>query len=56
MKSFVAMAAAALLGLASLVSAEVSGFDISGWQASTDFAKAYANGDRFVIIKVSGSL
>lgn len=50
MKSITATAAVA--GLVSLVSAQVPGFDISGWQESTDFAKAYADGDRFVIIKV----
>lgn len=51
MKSVIA-AAAAVAGLASLASAQVPGFDISGWQESTDFAAAYADGDRFVIIKV----
>ncbi|KAL6849852.1 hypothetical protein ACO1O0_009397 [Amphichorda felina] len=45
--------AAALAGLASVAQAAVSGFDISGWQSSTDFAKAYAAGDRFVYIKAT---
>ena len=50
MKSFAVTAAVA--GLASLAKAQVPGFDISGWQETTDFAKAYAGGDRFVYIKV----
>jgi hypothetical protein len=50
MKSF--LTAAAIAGFAGLTKAAVPGFDISGWQESTDFAKAYADGDRFVIIKV----
>lgn len=50
MKSFTT--AAAIAGLASVAQAAVPGFDISGWQDSTDFAKAYADGDRFVYIKV----
>lgn len=50
MKSFTA--AAAVAGLVSLTKAQVPGFDISGWQESTDFKKAYADGDRFVYIKV----
>lgn len=41
-----------LAGLASLAAARIPGFDISGWQPTTDFAKAYADGDRFVYIKV----
>jgi GH25 family lysozyme M1 (1,4-beta-N-acetylmuramidase) len=45
----------ALAGLASLAKARIPGFDISGWQETTDFAKAYADGDRFVIIKVGTS-
>lgn len=44
---------AAIAGFAALARAQVPGFDISGWQETTDFAKAYADGDRFVIIKVS---
>jgi hypothetical protein len=35
-----------------LAQAQVPGFDISAYQDSTDFAKAYTDGDRFVIIKV----
>lgn len=42
----------ALAGFAVLARAQVPGFDISGWQETTDFEKAYADGDRFVIIKV----
>jgi GH25 family lysozyme M1 (1,4-beta-N-acetylmuramidase) len=52
MKSFFT-AAAGLSALVSLAAAQVPGFDISGWQETTDFAQAYANGDRFVYIKVS---
>ncbi|KAL6850742.1 hypothetical protein ACO1O0_007867 [Amphichorda felina] len=51
MKSFTT--AAAIAGLASVAQAAVPGFDISGWQDSTDFAKAYADGDRFVYIKAT---
>ncbi len=51
MKSFSTLAS--LCGLAALAKAQVPGFDISGYQESTDFEKAYADGDRFVIIKVS---
>ena len=54
MKSFAV--SAAIAGLASLARAQIPGFDISGWQETTDFAKAYADGDRFVIIKVSSAL
>lgn len=42
-------------GLATLVgvaSARVQGFDISHYQSSVDFNAAYADGARFVIIKV----
>lgn len=51
MKSYASslIAGAALLAL---VRAQVPGFDISAYQETTDFAKAYADGDRFVIIKV----
>lgn len=45
--------AAAIAGLAAVAQAAVPGFDISGWQSSTDFAKAYAAGDRFVYIKAT---
>ncbi|OAQ65183.1 glycoside hydrolase, family 25, active site protein [Pochonia chlamydosporia 170] len=54
------------LGLAALVgsvaaspieieerAATVKGFDISGYQSNVDFAKAYAGGARFVIIKAT---
>lgn len=44
---------ASFCSLVALARAQVPGFDISGWQETTDFAKAYADGDRFVIIKVS---
>ncbi|KAI9897046.1 hypothetical protein N3K66_008068 [Trichothecium roseum] len=53
MKSFTVSAAVAVAGLASLVKAQVPGFDISGYQETTDFKKAYADGDRFVIIKAT---
>lgn len=43
---------AALAGFVAIAKAQIPGFDISGWQETTDFAKAYADGDRFVIIKV----
>lgn len=52
MKSSTVSAAVTVAGLASLVKAQVPGFDISGYQETTDFKKAYADGDRFVIIKV----
>ncbi|ROT42554.1 putative N,O-diacetyl muramidase [Sodiomyces alkalinus F11] len=42
-----------LASLASLAAAQIHGFDISGWQPTTDFARAYANGDRFVYIKAT---
>lgn len=51
MKTFTAVAS--LCGFAALAQAQVPGFDISAYQESTDFEKAYADGDRFVIIKVS---
>ncbi len=44
--------ASGIAGLAPLVSAAVSGFDISGYQPTVDFAGAYADGARFVMIKV----
>lgn len=50
MKSSILFSFAAL---ASLAVATVPGFDISGYQTSTDFAKAYASGDRFVYIKAT---
>nr|QNJ46247.1 GH25 muramidase [Sesquicillium rossmaniae] len=43
----------AFVALATVAVAAVPGFDISGWQKSTDFAKSYANGDRFVYIKAT---
>ena len=45
--------AAALLGLAATVQADVDGFDISHYQETVDYAGAYGAGARFVIIKVS---
>ncbi|CAG9987542.1 unnamed protein product [Clonostachys byssicola] len=44
---------ASLATLVTIAAAQVPGFDISGWQESTDFAKAYADGDRFVYIKAT---
>lgn len=44
-----------IAGLASIVNvatATVAGFDISNYQPNVDFKKAYADGARFVIIKV----
>lgn len=38
---------------ATVASASVQGFDISGYQPNVDFAGAYAAGARFVMIKVS---
>lgn len=38
--------------LAGIASASVQGFDISHYQASVNFGAAYADGARFVIIKV----
>jgi hypothetical protein len=51
MKSYASslVAGAAFVALAK---AQVPGFDISAYQETTDFAQAYADGDRFVIIKV----
>ncbi|KAI1262046.1 glycoside hydrolase family 25 protein [Xylariaceae sp. FL1019] len=43
----------ALLGLGSVAQAAVSGFDISHYQSSVDFAAAYNSGARFVIIKAT---
>lgn len=37
---------------ASIASASVQGFDISHYQPNVNFAKAYSDGARFVIIKV----
>lgn len=37
---------------ATVASASVQGFDISGYQPKVDFAGAYAAGARFVMIKV----
>ena len=39
--------------LVALAKAQVPGFDISAYQETTDFAQAYADGDRFVIIKAT---
>ena len=49
---FLTPIAVQLAALASVASATVPGFDISHYQATVDFAKAYADGARFVIIKV----
>ena len=38
-------------GLAGLARATVQGFDISNYQPNVNFATAYTNGARFVIIK-----
>lgn len=51
MKSITSFAAVAT-ALASVASASVQGFDISHYQPTVDFAKAYSDGARFVIIKV----
>lgn len=50
MKSF--GLSAALASLAGIASASVQGFDISHYQSSVNFGAAYADGARFVIIKV----
>lgn len=50
MKSFVLTALAGLIGA---VQATVQGFDISHYQGTVNFARAYSSGARFVIIKVS---
>lgn len=48
---------AAAIGIfASTASASVQGFDISNYQPTVDFAKAYSDGARFVIIKVQSRL
>ncbi|KAI8627551.1 glycoside hydrolase family 25 protein [Xylariaceae sp. FL1651] len=49
MKSYIAP----LLGLANGALAAVSGFDISHYQSSVNFASAYSAGARFVIIKAT---
>lgn len=41
-----------LATVASVAQAAVLGFDISNYQSSVDFGKAYADGARFVYIKV----
>lgn len=51
MKSLASIAIGAA-ALASVASATVKGFDISHYQPTVDFAKAYSDGARFVIIKV----
>lgn len=43
---------AVLASMANLATATVAGFDISHYQPNVDFKKAYADGARFVIIKV----
>lgn len=52
MKSFKSILAGGAV-FTGIAQAAVSGFDISGYQESTDFSQAYADGDRFVFIKVS---
>lgn len=44
--------AATMATLASVATAAVQGFDISHYQPNVNFAKAYADGARFVMIKV----
>lgn len=44
--------ASSIAALAPVAHAAVSGFDISGYQPTVDFAGAYADGARFVMIKV----
>lgn len=60
MKFSTSLVAAAAAGLANAAPAQlesradsVTGFDISGYQTSVDYAGAYKSGARFVIIKVS---
>lgn len=43
---------ASLASIVSVATATVAGFDISNYQPTVDFKKAYADGARFVIIKV----
>ncbi|KAJ6441456.1 N,O-diacetyl muramidase [Purpureocillium lavendulum] len=45
--------AASLAALCGVASAAVKGFDISHYQPNVDFAKAYADGARFVMIKAT---
>ena len=47
-----ASVAASVSALCGVASAAVKGFDISHYQPNVDFAKAYADGARFVMIKV----
>ena len=47
-----ASVAASVSALCGVASAAVKGFDISHCQPNVDFAKAYADGARFVMIKV----
>lgn len=42
-----------LASMASMVHADVQGFDISHYQSSVNFAGAYAGGLRFVYIKAT---
>jgi hypothetical protein len=51
MKSLASIAVG-VAALASVANASVKGFDISNYQPNVDFAKAYSDGARFVIIKV----
>jgi hypothetical protein len=55
MKS-IAPIAAGIATLASVASASVQGFDISHYQPTVNFAAAYSDGARFVIIKVYAEL
>ncbi|EHK24055.1 glycoside hydrolase family 25 protein [Trichoderma virens Gv29-8] len=52
MKSLASIAVG-VAALASVANASVKGFDISNYQPNVDFAKAYSDGARFVIIKAT---
>lgn len=51
MKSFSSIVAG-IVGLASVASATVQGFDVSGYQPTVNWGAAYSSGARFVMIKV----
>ncbi len=51
MKSFSSIVAG-IAGLASVASATVQGFDVSGYQPTVNWGAAYSSGARFVMIKV----
>lgn len=44
---------AGIVGLASVASATVQGFDVSGYQPTVNWGGAYSSGARFVMIKVT---